>query len=178
MILPAADLVARARRVKLVVTDVDGVLTDGGVYYGERGEELKRFSVRDGMGVERLRDIGITTAILTGETSPAVQRRAEKLRIELCLLGVKAKGDRLQRLLDELRLTPGEIAYVGDDVNDLRAMHLCARDGLVCAPSDAMPEVAEICHFVSHAPGGHGAFREVAEWLLRHRAAASLEVTS
>jgi 3-deoxy-D-manno-octulosonate 8-phosphate phosphatase (KDO 8-P phosphatase) len=166
------DLVARARRLRLVVTDVDGVLTDAGVYYDADGEVLKRFSVRDGMGVERLRDAGITTAIMTGESSPSVQRRAEKLRIEMCFLGVKDKASRLAQLLAELAIDPSVVAYVGDDVNDLPAMRLCAPRGLVAAPSDAMPDVADVAHFVSRAPGGHGAFRDIAEWLLKHRAEA------
>ncbi|HEX8505426.1 MAG TPA: 3-deoxy-D-manno-octulosonate 8-phosphate phosphatase, partial [Hymenobacter sp.] len=94
-----ADLTARARRIRLLLTDCDGVLTDGGVYYSERGEEMKRFNIRDGMGVVRLREHGIATGIVTGETSPSVRTRADKLQIEELHLGIKDKPACLQEIL-------------------------------------------------------------------------------
>jgi 3-deoxy-D-manno-octulosonate 8-phosphate phosphatase (KDO 8-P phosphatase) len=161
------DLLHRANRIRLLVTDVDGVLTDGGVYYSADGEMMKRFSVRDGMGVQRLRDIcGIDTAILTGENSLPVARRAEKLGIRELHLSV---GDKKSRLLDialRQRLDAHEIAYIGDDVNDREAMRLA---GLCACPSDAMPEILSIVHFHCTRRGGDGAFREFAEWIISSR---------
>ncbi len=163
--LPPDELKRRALRLKLVITDSDGVLTDAGVYYSERGEELKRFSIRDGMGFERLRDAGLAVAIITGETSPSVARRAEKLKAR-ALLGVKDKAAYLERVLAEMGITAAEVAYIGDDVNDLGAMRAIAPHGLVGAPADAMPEVLKVVHWVSAREGGHGAFRDFAEWIL------------
>src|SRR5580704_19469082 len=113
----------RAKKIKLVLTDVDGVLTDNGVYHGESGEVLKRFSIRDGMGVERLRKLcGIDTGIVTGELSPSVARRAEKLHITQLHLGVKDKPGRLAEIMEKLQLGCDEIAFIGDDVNDLEVL--------------------------------------------------------
>jgi 3-deoxy-D-manno-octulosonate 8-phosphate phosphatase (KDO 8-P phosphatase) len=163
--LPEVELARRAGRLKLVFTDSDGVLTDAGVYYSERGEELKRFSIRDGMGFERLRKAGIAVAIITGETSGSVAKRAEKLGAR-ALLGVKDKATHLERVLAEMQISAGETAYIGDDVNDLGAMAVVAPHGLVGAPADAMPEVKRAAHWVSSREGGHGAFRDFAEWIL------------
>src|SRR5205814_1539161 len=110
------DLLRRTARLKLVITDVDGVLTDGGIFFSESGEALKRFSVRDGMGVERLRNQGIETAFLTREQSAIVARRAEKLRIRHCYQGVADKAAFLPELLAKAGVTAEEIAYIGDDV--------------------------------------------------------------
>src|ERR1700742_3791357 len=105
---------ARAAKIKLLFTDVDGVLTDGGVYYGESGEVMKRFSIRDGMGVERLRKLcGIDTGIVTGEVSPSVARRAEKLQIDQLHLGVKDKLGKLEEVMVEAGLTWEELAFIG-----------------------------------------------------------------
>lgn len=163
--LPQDELCKRARRLKLVLTDSDGVLTDAGVYYSDRGEEMKRFSIRDGMGFERLRDAGLSVAIMTGETSGSVAKRAEKLKAR-ALLGVKDKAAYLERVLAEMGITAGEVAYIGDDVNDLGAMRAIVPHGLVGAPADAMPEVLQVVHWVSAKEGGHGAFRDFAEWIL------------
>src|ERR1700742_4648841 len=113
----------QAKRIKLVLTDVDGVLTDNGVYYGEQGEVMKRFSIRDGMGVERLRkECGIDTGIVTGELSPSVARRAEKLTITQLHLGIKDKLRRLNEIMTREGLSWEEIAFIGDDVNDLEVL--------------------------------------------------------
>jgi 3-deoxy-D-manno-octulosonate 8-phosphate phosphatase (KDO 8-P phosphatase) len=160
------EAAARATRVRLVVTDSDGVLTDAGVYYSERGEELKRFSIRDGMGVERLRNAGIDTAIVTGERSGSVARRGEKLGLRHVLLGVADKRAELQRLLGATGLAPAELAYIGDDVNDLGAIQLVGAAGLTGAPADAVPAVRDAVAYVCRADGGRGAFREFAEWIL------------
>jgi len=164
------ELAKRARRVRLVVTDVDGVWTDAGVYYGARGEVYKRFSVRDGMGVERLRDVGIATAIISGESSPSVRSRARKLQITHCYLGVRNKPKKLDAILKKTGLRAEQVAYIGDDVNDLEIIARVARLGLTGAPADAFTEVADGVHYLCQADGGHGAFRDFAEWILGLRA--------
>jgi 3-deoxy-D-manno-octulosonate 8-phosphate phosphatase (KDO 8-P phosphatase) len=160
------DARARASRITLVLADCDGVLTDTGVYYGEQGEILKRFSIRDGMGVERLRHHGVRTGIVTGEVSPSVHRRAEKLRIEHLYLGIKDKRAALSKVLEETGLGPEQIAYIGDDYNDLGILRALSGHGLVATPADGMPEVVAQVHYRCRARGGHGAFRDFAEWIL------------
>lgn len=168
--LPQKELRTRARRLKLVLTDSDGVLTDTGVYYSENGEAFKRFSIRDGMGVERLRIAGVETAIITGEKSESVRRRAEKLQMPRLYLGVNDKRDKLESILQETGLTIAQIAYIGDDMNDLGIIDAIKGRGLTAAPSDAMPVVLDMIHYRCTFPGGHGAFRDFAEWILRMRA--------
>src|SRR5579859_2751960 len=144
---------AKARRIKLLLTDVDGVLTDNGVYYGEGGEVMKRFSIRDGMGVERLKKLhGIETGIITGEVSPSVSRRAEKLQITQVHLGVKDKRDRLAGIIAKAGITWEEIAYIGDDVNDLEVLE---RVGLSACPADAMAAVWRVVDYQCEVRGGY-----------------------
>jgi len=166
------ELRARAGRLRLVITDVDGTLTDGGVFYSERGEALKRFSMRDGMGVERLRDDGVETAFLTRETSSIVVRRAEKLRIKRVYQGVADKEAAFPAIAVDAGVDPSQVAYIGDDVNDLGIMALVAERGLVAAPLDAFPSVLRLAHYRCARTGGGGAFRDFAEWILvlRHLA--------
>ncbi|HVT56999.1 MAG TPA: 3-deoxy-D-manno-octulosonate 8-phosphate phosphatase [Thermoanaerobaculia bacterium] len=164
--LPHAELVARALALRLVLTDSDGVLTDGGVYYSDSGEALRRFSVRDGMGVERLREAGIATAIITRERSGCVERRAAKLRLPHLFLGVWDKAAHLPAVLAETGLGPAALAYIGDDVNDLAILTAIGEHGLTAAPADAMPELLAACHYRCAARGGYGAFRDFAEWIL------------
>lgn len=164
------ELRARARRVRLVVSDVDGVLTDSGVYYSERGEELKRFSLRDGMGVERLRDVGIATSILTRERSAVVSARAAKLGIMRVYLGVQDKRVHLETIARETAIDPREMAYIGDDVNDVGIMRAVVdAGGVSAAPADAFEAATEVALVRTKANGGHGAFRELAEWILAMR---------
>ncbi|HET6900763.1 MAG TPA: 3-deoxy-D-manno-octulosonate 8-phosphate phosphatase [Vicinamibacteria bacterium] len=165
----ALDLAARARRVRVVLTDCDGVLTDGGVYYSEDGEAFKRFNVRDGMGVERLREAGVLTAIVTRELSGTVSRRAAKLGSLRVYAGVVDKAAHLPWILDDLAVGMTEVAYIGDDVNDLGVITEVHAHGLTAAPSDAMPEIIDAVHYRCRRAGGFGAFRDFAEWLLRLR---------
>jgi 3-deoxy-D-manno-octulosonate 8-phosphate phosphatase (KDO 8-P phosphatase) len=164
--IDAKELRRRARQIKLVVSDVDGVLTDAGVYYSARGEELKRFSMRDGMGVERLRDAHIDTAFVTREDSPIVVQRAHKLRVAHTHLAVRDKREFLARWLPKLGISPAHVAYIGDDVNDLDAMRLVGEQGVTAAPSDAAPEVLREVQLRTTLGGGHGAFREFADFIL------------
>lgn len=161
------ELKKRAAEIKLLLTDVDGVLTDNGVYYSEAGEVMKRFSIRDGMGVERLRKLcGIETGIITGELSPSVSRRAEKLGIVELHLGVKDKLGKLSEILERTQLHWSQIAYIGDDVNDLEVLE---RVGISACPADAMEHVTCMANYICQQKGGYGAFREFAEWLIKWR---------
>jgi 3-deoxy-D-manno-octulosonate 8-phosphate phosphatase (KDO 8-P phosphatase) len=157
---------ARLRRIRALVLDVDGVLTDGGMYYGPRGEALKKFHTRDGMGLRLVREAGVRVAFITGEKTPIVLRRAEKLRVSDVFTGVEDKRSVLRRFLSSLRLRPEEAAYVGDDVNDLAALRAV---GLAVAVADAVPAVRRAAHWVTTRPGGHGAVREVCDALLAAR---------
>lgn len=153
-----------AREIALLLTDVDGVLTDGGVYYSARGEEMKRFSIRDGMGVERLRTLAqVEVGIITGERFGAVQRRAEKLHITELHLGIQDKLGLLDGICERWGIRPFQIAYIGDDSNDLALLQAV---GLSAAPADALPFVREWVDFRCTQPGGHGAFREFAEFII------------
>ena len=154
----------KAEKVKVILTDVDGVLTDAGVYYGQDGEVLKRFSIRDGMGVERLRKYaGIETIIITGENSGAVKSRAEKLKINEFYLGVKKKEELLEIIKKKNGFDNENIAYIGDDSNDYEIMKLV---GFTATPNDGMNFIKEITDYVCETKAGYGAFREFAELIL------------
>jgi 3-deoxy-D-manno-octulosonate 8-phosphate phosphatase (KDO 8-P phosphatase) len=157
----------KAQKIKLLITDCDGVLTDAGVYYSDKGEELKKFNLRDGMGVERLRKLaGIDTGIMTGENSPIVTRRAEKLQITHLYLGIKNKKERLQEVLAAHNLQSEEIAYIGDDLNDYDVI---CEAGLTASPSDGNSLIKERVDYICSLPGGAGAFREFAELIIKLR---------
>jgi YrbI family 3-deoxy-D-manno-octulosonate 8-phosphate phosphatase len=154
----------KIEKIKIVVTDNDGVLTDTGVYYSSQGEELKRFSIRDGMGVERLRKhIGIETVIITGENSGAVKTRAEKLKIAEYYLGVKDKLKVLEEIKRKNNIVEENIAYIGDDVNDIAMMKLV---GLTATPADGTVFIKDFADFICNSNGGNGAFREFAELII------------
>ncbi len=163
MLIPTSDLNERAVNIRLVLADVDGVLTDGGVYYGADGEVMKRFNIRDGMGVERLNNADVEVGLITGEKSPSVTARAEKLHIGIVYLFCKDKANVIHEIVEKHGYALEEIAYIGDDVNDLEAMNLV---GLAGAPSDAFIEAREAAGYVCRARGGYGAFREFAELIV------------
>ncbi|MDX2011295.1 MAG: HAD-IIIA family hydrolase [Myxococcaceae bacterium] len=154
----------RARAIRLIVFDVDGVLTDGGLWYGPDGEVMKRFDVKDGHAMVLARLTGLPVAILTARTSKIVETRATELKLAKVFQGRREKGPALLELCAELNVAPNETAYMGDDVNDLPAMAHC---GLTACPADAVAEVREAVHFVSSHPGGRGAARELIELVLR-----------
>ncbi|MGB5530403.1 MAG: HAD-IIIA family hydrolase [Ignavibacteriaceae bacterium] len=154
----------KLEKIKIVLTDNDGVLTDTGVYYSTKGEEFKRFSIRDGMGVERLRKYaGIKTVIITGEESGSVRARAEKLKIKEYYLGVKNKVDVLPEIMKKNNVKPENIAFIGDDANDYELMKLI---GFKVTPADGMNFIKYISDYVCENIGGNGAFRELAELIL------------
>jgi 3-deoxy-D-manno-octulosonate 8-phosphate phosphatase (KDO 8-P phosphatase) len=159
------EIISKARKIKLLLTDCDGVLTDGGVYYGEQGEVLKKFNIRDGMGVERLRKLAdIQTGIITGETSPSVMKRAEKLQITELHLGIKDKLSVLMQIMVNRNLMSENIAYIGDDVNDIEIM---GKVGLTACPADAISFTKEVSDYVCESKGGEGCFREFAELIIK-----------
>ena len=155
--------VEKAKRIKLVVMDIDGTLTDGTVYYSAKGEDLKRFSIRDGMGIELLKLAGIEIAIMTSENSNIVRARASKLNIRNLILGSKNKKKSLTELSEHLSIGLDGIAYIGDDVNDIPALEIA---GLSACPSDAVKKVRNKCDYVCSKKGGNGAVRELAELIL------------
>ena len=157
----------RARRIRLLVLDVDGVLTDGRLYLSASGEELKVFHVRDGSGLVALQRAGVTVAIVSGRDSPAVTRRAAELGIRHVHQGVADKGAELDRLLAELGVAPEELACVGDDTPDAPMLR---RAGLAIGVADAHPALLASAHWVTRAKGGRGAVREVCDLLLSARA--------
>ena len=171
------DAAARAARLALVVTDNDGVLTDGTVFVSPAGEHGKVYSVRDGMGVERLRASGVATGVLTREPPALIAPRAHKLELPYLWTFVRDKHAHLGRMLDEAGVSLDQIAYIGDDLNDLDLLETVGEVGLTAAPADAMPRVRDAVHYVCDAPGGRGAFREVAEWLLGLRGQPSSEAS-
>ena len=172
-----ADAAARAARIALVVTDNDGVLTDGTVYVSASGEHLKAYSVRDGMGVERLRARGIATGVLTREAPTLIAPRAHKLELRYVWTSVRDKYAYLDRILHDAGVSLDQVAYIGDDLNDLTILEAVGDVGLTAAPGDAMPRVRDAVHYLCEAPGGRGAFRDFAEWLLALRGQPELEAS-
>ena len=154
----------RLARVKLLVMDVDGVMTDGRIVLDEEGNEWKFFNVRDGHGLVMLHRIGIKTAIITGRTSKVVERRAKELSIPYVFQGAHNKLEVYERLKELTGLSDEAICYIGDDVVDMPIMR---RVGFAVAVADAHPDVRAVAHYVTAAPGGKGAVREVAEMIIK-----------
>ena len=160
-------VIERARRVRLLALDVDGVLTDGRLYLSATGEELKVFHVRDGSGLVAVQRAGIDVAIVSGRDSAAVTRRAAELGIRHVRQGVADKGAELGQLLAELGVEPRATACVGDDTPDLPMLR---QAGLAIAVADAHPSVLGAVHWVTPSPGGRGAVRDVCDLILSTRA--------
>ena len=158
------DLDRRLARVRAVAMDVDGVLTDAGMYYANSGEWLKKFHTRDGMGIALLMRIGVRVAWISGESSPLIRRRARKLGVTDLYLGTVRKGAALGMLLKKHRIPAADAVYIGDDLNDLPAM---ARTGIPVAVRSAVPEVRRSAAWVTRLRGGEGAVREVADRILK-----------
>jgi len=155
----------RARGVRAIVLDVDGVLTDASLLYSSRGETLKRFSARDGFAIKLAQREGIPVAILSGRVSAPLRARLADLDIgdAIVIQGSRDKGTGLRLLCERLGLEPAEVAFMGDDLPDLPALALA---GLAACPADAAREVRERCHVVCQAPAGRGAVRELVELVL------------
>ena len=155
---------AARSKIKLLAMDVDGVLTDGGMYYSNEGEALKKFNTRDGMGIELLRKNGVIPAIITQEESPIVLKRAEKLKVEEIYIGIDNKLQIIKNLAEKYGVALDEVAYIGDDLNDMPVLR---EVGLSFAPSDAIPEVKKVAHHVLSRKGGEGTVREAVDFILQ-----------
>ncbi|RMG57526.1 MAG: 3-deoxy-manno-octulosonate-8-phosphatase KdsC [Gammaproteobacteria bacterium] len=160
------DIIEKAREIRMVIFDVDGVLTDGSLFVGDDGQEYKAFNSKDGHGMRMLQEAGVEIAILTGRTSNVVRLRMEELGIERVMQGHRAKLPAFEALLSDCGLPPRQIAYVGDDVVDLPVM---TRVGLAIAVADAHALVKRHAHWITASPGGRGAAREVCELVLEAR---------
>lgn len=160
----ASHLAARARLIRLVLTDVDGVLTSSHLFYGHEGIHLRGFSTRDGAGIHWLVQSGIPVGFISALDAPSTRARARDLGVEELHLGSGDKGPVLQSILARRGLQPAQVAYLGDDLHDLPVL---LRAGLACCPEDAAPEVRAACHWIVPLRGGEGVFRAVAECVLK-----------
>lgn len=151
-------------KIKMFLTDVDGCLTDGGMYYSEKGDELKKFNTRDGMGFKILREHGVLTGIVTSEDVQLNNRRAEKLKLDIIVTGCSNKSDSIKELSEKYDIPLENICYVGDDINDIDALSIV---GTSCCPADAEEAVKQVCGFVTSAYGGRGVIREIVNELIR-----------
>ena len=149
--------------IKYLVMDVDGTLTDGIVYIGNQGELCKGFYVKDGLGIQKIKEIGVCPIILTARESEIVVRRCQDLGIEQIYQGAKDKKGTLEKIMDEYHIRKDELAYIADDLNDFEAMQLA---GLKACPADAVSEIVEISNFVSKFNGGKGAVRQLCEYII------------
>ncbi len=153
----------KCRKISIVLTDVDCVLTDGGMYYTENGDIMKKFHTRDGMGVSLLRREKIATIIITKEKTKFVKKWAKKMNVEKLYDGIQKKEDLVTNICSKYDVTLQELAYIGDDVNDLE---LLKKVGLSVTPADGIPDAKKICNYICKSKGGEGAFRELADLIL------------
>jgi YrbI family 3-deoxy-D-manno-octulosonate 8-phosphate phosphatase len=160
---PRKSLGSSLKRIRLFATDVDGVLTDAGMYYYEAGDELKKFNTRDGMGIKLLQRAGIVTAIVTQERTKLVARRGEKLMIPEVHQGVMDKLSLVREMAERHGLSMEEVAYIGDDVNDVETLRAV---GFSASPADGMPQALSAVDYVCDKKGGEGAVREIIEMIL------------
>lgn len=156
----------KCRKISLLLTDVDGVLTDGKLYYSHEGEAMKAFNIKDGMGVKLLQRSGISVGIITGRKSNMVSKRASELGIEIVYQGIENKMKTVKDIIQNLGITPDQTAYIGDDVNDMPAFNIA---GLSACPADAATKIRDIADYVCKSKGGSGALREFAELILNSR---------
>lgn len=154
------------KKIKLLVLDVDGTMTDGGIYYDASGNEWKKFNTKDAAGIFAARFAGIKTMVLTGRKSFAVERRMKELKVDYVYQGISDKKEFLIDYMKNNGLTKDCVGYIGDDLNDLEPMKVA---GFVCCPGDACDEVKQISNYVANACGGYGAVRECITYLLKSR---------
>ncbi len=156
----------KCKKIKLVLTDVDGVLTDGGRYYSNKGELIKKFHVRDGMGINILLRNKINTAIITKENSNIVKIWAKEMNVSKTFSGIKNKEKELEKICKYYTVSPLEIAFIGDDVNDLELMK---RVGFSATPSDGILQAKKIVNYICKSSGGNGALREIIDLILKEK---------
>lgn len=154
------------KKIKYLVIDVDGTMTDAGIYYDEHGNELKKFCTRDGAGFFAAKQAGIRIMVLTGRECQATARRMQEMKVDYLVQNIKDKVAYLKEFMSTNNLTSEEMGYLGDDLNDLQSMMLC---GFVGCPQDACREVKEAADYVSDIKGGHGAVRDIVAFLLNRR---------
>ena len=164
MIYRVFDAEKRLNDIKLLLLDVDGVMTDGSIIYNDSGEEIKVFCVRDGLGIRMLMKSGINVGIVTGRSSDALYHRCKNLHIEYIFDGVSDKAATLDKITEKTGIKDQEIAYIGDDLPDISIMR---KVGIPIAVADAHENVIEVAHMVTSAKGGAGAIREVCEVLIK-----------
>ena len=160
--IPESELRSRLAQVKLLAVDVDGVLTDGGLYYTDSGEEMKKFNVKDGQGLKLVMGVGIEVALITTSTAPATQHRAQKLGIKYAFLGIEDKLTTVKELCHNLGLSLDKVAYIGDDIVDIPVLKAV---GCPITVADAMPQNLDCAVYVTEKSGGQGAVREVCDLL-------------
>ena len=160
------ELSKKCKKIRLVITDVDGVLTDGGMYYTAQGDVMKKFHARDGMGVTLLRERNIPTILVTKEKTKMVKKWASKMKVEKLYDGVIKKNIIIDRICNSYNLHSDEIAYIGDDVNDIPLLKLV---GLAVTPNDGTKHAKSISHYICNLKGGEGAFREFADLIISLR---------
>jgi 3-deoxy-D-manno-octulosonate 8-phosphate phosphatase, YrbI family len=153
-------------KIRLVATDCDGVLTDGGMYYTADGDIMKKFNVIDGMGFVLLREAGIKTAIITAEKNPLLSKRAEKIKVDYLVTGTKDKLGELKKICEKENLELYQAAYIGDDIFDIPAIKKC---GFGCVPMSAFENVKKEADYITQRRGGEGCFREVTNIILESR---------
>ena len=156
-------ILVKASKIKVVLTDVDGVLTDSGMYYSNKGDIMKKFHTRDGMGVTLLRKNNIPSVIVTKEKNEIIKQWSSKMKIDKLLMGVIKKEAVLEKICKNYSVQASEICYIGDDVNDLELLKLV---GFSATPSDGIIEAQKICDYICKNNGGNGVFREVANMIL------------
>ena len=157
------ELNSKSKRIKLVLTDVDGVLTDGGMYYTEKGDIMKKFHTRDGMGVTLLRKNNIPTVIVTKEKTTMVKKWSTKMKIKKLYDGINDKESIIDEICKKFDVSTKELAYIGDDINDVGILR---KVGFSAVPNDAISETKKIADYICKTNGGHGAFREFADLIL------------
>lgn len=168
MTLSSDALTAQFATIKLLVLDVDGIMTDGGLYYTESGEIIKKFNVKDGLGIKRLINAGVAVAIISANSSEATLHRAERLNIQHVFINAKDKLAILKELCDQLGIALSEVASMGDDLSDLPVMQAV---GCPMTVADAMPENIDCAHYVTSKGGGQGAVREVCDRIIQAQSA-------
>ena len=163
----------KAKNIKLIAFDVDGVFTDGSIIYDENGKETKIFNAKDGQGIVCVEKAGIITAIITARENGTVRHRAENLGITELHQGIKFKLPVLEEIMKKYNLTYKNVSYMGDDLPDICILE---KVGLPCCPNDAVDEVKEICNFVSNNNGGRGAIRELCDFILHSQGVEPLDI--
>jgi YrbI family 3-deoxy-D-manno-octulosonate 8-phosphate phosphatase len=153
----------KLKTISLVITDVDGVLTDGSLFYSTEGVAMKKFNIKDGMGTLLLHEAGIPCGIITSDPPDFIEARASRIKLDFLYAGIKNKLGKLQDICSEKGIAPDNVAYIGDDVNDLEIIKAA---GFSAAPSDAVPAILDIVDYVCERRGGEGAFREFVDLIL------------